>query len=295
VTSFLNKIAPDTVESISAKIAELNVSDVTELELVISCIMKKALTEPHYTEVYADLVYRLKSQLPEFQVEGATKPLGLKSALLNICQKEFEEMQRDSLDLTAEEAGNLNPAEVEFQRSARKKACLAHMKFLGHLFLRQLLPAKIIGQIIYDLAMCDNAQMVPSEHIVECICELLNNIGFTMDSTPVGKPAMGQVCMRLMELKRRTDSKTGKGVYTKRIQFAIQDLLDTRNADWTKKVFKAAAKTKDEIKEQQRQDMKDQAQGKNLDGAERIVVGARPTYITEGQKSAAAGAHGPGA
>jgi hypothetical protein len=289
--SLLNKVAPDTIESIAAKIAGLNIGDLAELELVIGCIMKKALTEPHYCETYADLVYRLKGQTPEFQVEGHSKPVGLKSALLNICQTQFEDMQRDSLELSEQEAASLDPAEVEFQRSQRKKTCLAQMKFLGHLFLRQLLTAKIIGQIIYDLAMCDSTSNseLPAEHIVECICELLNSIGYTMDSLPVGKEAVRQVCLRLLDLKQMKDPKTGKSRYSKRIQFAIQDLHETRHAGWTKKVFKAAAKTKQEIADDQR---RDEANGKAPDGSERILVGARPSYIVEGQNQRNAAAAG---
>merc|ERR1719464_1765360 len=88
------------------------------------------------------------------------------------------------------------------------------------------------------------------EHIVECMCELLNNIGYTMDSMPMGKLPLTQVCLRLMDLKQRKD-KAGKQVYSKRIQFHIQDLLDTRSKGWQKKTFKAVAKTKEEIKAEQ--------------------------------------------
>lgn len=79
---------------------------------------------------------------------------------------------------------------------------------------------------------------------MECICELLNSIGHTLDSRPAGKESIKQVCGRLLDLKQRKDKK-GKGVYPMRVQFMIQDLLDTKNAGWMKKVFKATAKTKD--------------------------------------------------
>merc|ERR1719163_1012726 len=79
----------------------------------------------------------------------------------------------------------------------------------------------------------------------------------------------------MLELKTST-REDGKQVYSKRIQFAIQDVLDTRQAGWTKKVFKTAAKTKEEV----RLDM--QRSGKDETGAEFVVAGLRPAYLTPG-------------
>ena len=52
----------------------------------------------------------------------------------------------------------------------------------------------------------------------------------------------------------------------------IQDLLDTKNAGWVMKTFKASAKTKDEIKQDA---ARDAASGKTPDGAEHVIAGAR--------------------
>jgi len=247
-------------------------------------IMKKAHTEPHYCETYADLVYKLKAEMPEFPAPDGGKPVSFKSTLLNCCQNEFETMVRQAPDLTPDEVADLGHEEVEFRKSQRKARTLANVKFIGHLFLRQLLTAKIIGSVIADLAMCDCVDVLPGEHVVECICELLNSIGYTLESMPAGKGAVAQVCGRLMDLKARTDNR-GKNVYSKRIQFGIQDLLDTRAAGWTKKVFKAVAKTKEEIRNEQSRDIKAQAAGKNLDGSEQVIAGARPSWLTNGPSS----------
>merc|ERR1712008_473412 len=83
---------------------------------------------------------------------------------------------------------------------------------------------------------------------------------------PSGKDALLQVCGRLMDLKQRRD-KNGKGAYCKRIQFQIQDLQDTRAAGWTRKVFKAAAKTKEEIRNEQHRDIKAQSKETYAGGA----------------------------
>merc|ERR1740121_848982 len=123
-------------------------------------------------------------------------------------------------------------------------------------------------------------------YTMESMCELLNNIGYTMESMPRGKAPLAQVCGRLMDLKQRKD-KAGKQVYSKRIQFQIQDLLDTRQAGWTSKTFKATAKTKEEIRLEQNRDIKAQEAGRSVEGGETVIKGARPTYLSAGPSAAA--------
>eukprot|EP00403_Amphidinium_massartii_P032030 CAMPEP_0178436200 /NCGR_PEP_ID=MMETSP0689_2-20121128/34318_1 /TAXON_ID=160604 /ORGANISM="Amphidinium massartii, Strain CS-259" /LENGTH=710 /DNA_ID=CAMNT_0020058291 /DNA_START=50 /DNA_END=2182 /DNA_ORIENTATION=- len=284
VQSFLNKICPENVSTIVEKLAQIQVNDASELELLISLIFKKALAEPHYCETYADLVFSLKSSFTEFPpCEDGGKPITFKSLLLNICQSEFESLPT-ILDPTEEDAGITDPEEIEFRRKQRKNRVLANMKFIGHLFLRQLLSAKVIGSVIQELVLCDNEDKVPEEHVIECTLELLLNIGYTLETIPFGAQSLTQVCGRLMDLKNRKRS-SGQGVYSKRIQFAIQDLLETRAAGWAKKLFRETAKTKEEIRLEQKRDEAAAACGKEAKKAEHVVAGMRPQYIEERKAS----------
>jgi len=253
---------------------DAKVTSPEELEVVISLIMKKALAEPHYCETYADLVCQLKGEMPEFPSADGGKPVSFKSTLLNVCQNEFEGITRDAMEFTEEEMEGKDKEELDFLRAGKKARCLANMKFIGHLFLRKLLTARIIGQVIQDLAMCHDATTHPAEHVLECICTLLNNIGYTLDGMPAGKESIKQVCGRLLDLKQRKNKK-GKAIYSMRIQFMIQDLLDTRNKGWVMKTFKQSAKTKDQIREDAKRDEKSQ----KIDGSETVVAGQRPAWM----------------
>jgi len=277
VRSLLNKICPESVHKIAARIKEESkVQSVGELQLVIGLVFRKALAEPHYCESYADLVHHLKTEMPEFLLEGEVKPVTFKSALINVCQDEFENMPR-TLAPTPEEATQCDADELQFKQGQQKARFLANMKFIGHLFLRELLPTKIIASVIQDLMMVESAD-APEEHVVECICEVLNAIGYTLEQKPVGKATIVQVCGRMLDLKQRKTNE-GKGVYSKRIQFAIQDILDTRKAGWTKKVFKIAARTKEEIRLEQERQIREQTAGKDVSVAEVVVAGQRPAYL----------------
>eukprot|EP00438_Fugacium_kawagutii_P015395 Skav225155 [mRNA] locus=scaffold1056:303579:304109:- [translate_table: standard] len=100
----------------------------------------------------------------------------------------------------------------------RKGKMLANIKFIGNLFLRQLLAVKVIGQavfapvcvkgtmfkrmlhsmfvirfvcqlslgawkVVHDLVGIKEGNALPEEHMIECVCELLQAIGFTLDES----------------------------------------------------------------------------------------------------------------
>jgi len=144
--------------------------------------------------------------------------------------------------------------------------------------LRSLLSARIVGSVLRDLATCDK-QAVPQEPMVECICELLQNIGFTLEQCgAAGKEALDSVCSRLAELKERPSEGDRAGMlYSKRIQFAIQDVLETRSNSWRRKTFKASAKTKMEIAQEQYRDIV--TGGVANDGSEIQIAGARRNML----------------
>ncbi|CAK0861618.1 unnamed protein product [Prorocentrum cordatum] len=115
-----------------------------------------------------------------------------------------------------------------------------------------------------------------AEHAIECACELLNAIGFTLESLPAGRAALSAVCGRMHAL-RYAKTESGKQAYSKRVQFTIQDILDARAADWTRKSFKTSAKTKEDIRLEQERDLHARSNGAE---GETVVAGQRPIYLT---------------
>jgi len=289
VQSLLNKVCPENVTTIVERIAAIKVNDATQLEIIIEAIFRKALTESHYCETYADLVFSLKSVFPQFPSQGGGKPMTFKSSVLNVCQNEFEELVMAADTPTNESTEDVDPEEVEFQRRKRKDRMRANMKFIGHLFLRQLLSAKVIGAIICELVLCaeQSADYVPEEHAIECACELLMNIGYTLEQLPTGFQALQLVCNRLFDLKARKTPE-GKPAYCKRMVFMMQDLLETRAADWVSKTFKSSAKTKEEIRMEQQRDLEAKSRGIQSPVAEHVVAGQRPMYISSTNAATAA-------
>jgi len=266
VNSLLNKVCPESVAVITQRVASIQIHSAEELQVVIGLIFKKALAEPHYCETYADMVLALKQCMPEFPSPTGNKPITFKAALLNTTQSEFEALSQ-ILTITAEESNSLQPEEIDTLRKKRRDRARGNMRFIGQLFLRTLLGSRIIESIIKDLAKCEDADVAPEEAIVECLCELLQNTGYTLErSGEAGKASLSKVCDKLCAIKSN---------YSKRIQFGIQDVLDIRGAGWKKKTFKASAKTKEEIRREQEQDLWAQACGREVQSAEVQIAGAR--------------------
>jgi hypothetical protein len=266
VNSLLNKVCPESVTVITQRVAGIEIKSAEELQVVIGLIFKKALAEPHYCETYADMVLALKQCMPEFPSPTGNKPITFKAALLNTTQSEFEALSQ-ILTITAEESNGLQADEIDTLRKKRRDRARGNMRFIGQLFLRALLGSRIIESIIKDLVKCEDPDLTPEEAIVECVCELLQNTGYTLEcSGEAGKASLSKVCDKLCAIK---------GKYSKRIQFGIQDVLDIRGAGWKKKSFKASAKTKGEIRREQEQDLWAAACGRDMQRAEVQIAGAR--------------------
>lgn len=278
VRSLLNKICPDNLQVITEQLAAIELKNVEQLETIIKLIFGIALTDPHYCETYADMVFTLKSRYPEFPAErDGEKAVTFARALLNTCQNEFESLPT-TFEPTDEERARMEPADLAHEMQLRKKKMLANMKFIGHLFLRQLLAVKVIGQVVHDLIGIKEG--LPEEHMIECTCELLCTIGYTLDLTQNGKALMSQFFSRLVDLKRSKTADEKAFAFSMRVRFQIQNLIDLRQNGWQRKLFREVAKTKDEVKGEAIKQAQATAKGAGTDAMFATqVVGQRPAYI----------------
>eukprot|EP00971_Amphidinium_carterae_P067891 1343890-Amphidinium_carterae.1 len=89
-----------------------------------------------------------------------------------------------TMEVTAEEMAKMDIIEQEDTKTSRKKKYLALMLLIGQLYLRHLLSTRVIAGIMDDLS---DKNSIPEEHILECICELLVAIGYTLEQSEAGK------------------------------------------------------------------------------------------------------------
>jgi len=270
VNSLLNKICPDNLQRITEQLAEVHLSSVDDLELVISLVFQAALTNSHYCETYADMIFAVKSKYKEFPPEEEDeKPVTFTRVLLNFCQNEFERLP-ETLEPAEEELRDSSVTREDFVKQ-RKDRMLAHMRFLGHLFLRNLLSPRILQTVVSDLLDDRPNGDLPEEHHLDCACELLTEIGFTLETkSQVGRQLMETASLRLLQLKNGACHMDGSTAFSKRMQFRIDDLLELRSRSWCKKLYRETARTLGEIR--------------RCDGASEVFsttkAGVQPAYMT---------------
>merc|ERR1740121_998596 len=119
---------------------------------------------------------------------------------------------------------------------------VANMKFIGHLFLRQLIVVKVLSTVIHELMSYKES---PEEHEIECVCVLLQTVGHELDDKEHGRMLMVQYAARLMDLKRSVTSD-GKLVLSERVCARIQELLDLRQNGWQKRTPQATAQAEED-------------------------------------------------
>uniref|UniRef100_A0A7S1PBX2 MIF4G domain-containing protein n=1 Tax=Vitrella brassicaformis TaxID=1169539 RepID=A0A7S1PBX2_9ALVE len=193
----------------------------------------KAVSEPNFSEMYADLCQILRWRSPEFPHEKE-KGKTFYRALLNKCQEEFEKLPETKMTLSDEDKAKLSSDDQEIKLKKLKDRILGNIKFIGELFLRRLLSAKVVKEVVTSLIGAD-ASYCPEELFIECLCELITTIGWKLDSTDAGKSLLTVFSRRMRELK-------AKDRYSERIKSTLQDVLDLRQNGRRQKVHKEKAK-----------------------------------------------------
>jgi translation initiation factor 4G len=91
----LNKLTKDTFGTLSKQLVDIMKVQITDPEVlkgVINTIFEKALGEPSFCTMYAELCRILEKNCPPFESEKKEgKPQTFKRFLLNRCQEEFEQ------------------------------------------------------------------------------------------------------------------------------------------------------------------------------------------------------------
>jgi len=187
-----------------------------ELEHVVRIIYSKALAEPDSIETHADMIFSLRTRYPEFPPAHEGKRVcSFTRILTTICQEEFEKIPT-----------SLDPFALK-----RKAKALALMKLIGNLCLRQMIAVKAIGWVLHDLLGARRLYRRSGEHLIECACELLKIVGFTLENTRHGNLILSQAMMNLM-CWRNLKKTSGTSVLSKAVTSQIQDVINKRGRNW---------------------------------------------------------------
>lgn len=247
VMSLLNKMTVDSFQAITNQIADIEISQPWQMDVVIGLIFDKAVVEHSYSEMYAEMCKKLRTTWPELtgvdQETGQSVPVTFTRAIIEKCQVEFDAMP-DVLAPTEADVTKArgNPEDLEMFMQKRKERILGNMKFIAQLFLMRILSSRVIRSVVEQLLFRTEE---PEEHYIECIGILLHNIGATLMDSESGRAYVDQFVERMQELMKRE-------CYGKRIRFMMQDVVDAAQAGWEGKHagsrLASAAKSKEEVR-----------------------------------------------
>lgn len=274
----LNKICPENLDTIVRQLQDLKPKDAEELECIVTTLFAKALHDPHYCETYADAVHGLCACYPEFPPEEGGKPVTFRRVLVTAVQNAFESLTASLAEVNLADG---YPEEAESELRKRRASLVANMKFIGHLFLRELLPLRVIGVVMQDLLRVGEGSVgLSHEYGAECACELLQAVGHTLEHKPAGRALVVQVVGRLTELRNGVDAD-GKHILSGWTRCKVQDVIELRKQGWSKKLLREEAKPL--------ADVRTEAQERARGGAAafgKTLAGAKPACIAAAEAAA---------
>eukprot|EP01068_Selenidium_serpulae_P007874 Selendium_serpulae@DN4828_c0_g1_i1.p1 len=243
VNGLLNKLTIERFPTVAERLAFLveNVSSDKALNAVVTMTVEKAVTEPQFSETYADLCEILKWRSPTNIgcLDAKQSQTAFSKALIENCQRQFQNMPR-TLTLTEEDKATLASSgeDEDYITKKKKTRMLGVTRLIGELTVRQMLSIQISKRVAHQLLFAQDQE----EHLVECMCQLFVTTGYYMDGKG-HSDLLNQWECRLKEL-------CASGDCSKRLHIMIQDILETRERKWAKKVHKGRPKGLNQLKEE---------------------------------------------
>jgi hypothetical protein len=166
---------------------------------------------------YAELCLKLSSKCPSFTDEDGGE-LSFRRLLLNRCQREFEDKNRELTPAANQTVGDMIEAEFKM-----KRRILGNIRFVGELFRLGMLGVAIVVSCVVSLLPLDR---LPDVEDLEVMCNLLTTAGAMMEKANAKSAAFIKDCFgKIQKLANNTQLEA-------RIRFKLQDLIDFRANGW---------------------------------------------------------------
>ncbi|XP_047063984.1 eukaryotic translation initiation factor 4G-like [Lolium rigidum] len=235
--AILNKLTPQNFDKLFEQVKEVKIDNVSTLSGVISQIFDKALMEPTYCEMYANLCFLLAGALPDFSTDN--EKVTFKRLMLDKCQDEFERGEREEADADKpEEEGEVKQTKEEREGKIVKarRRMLGNIRLIGELYKKRMLTEQIMHDCIKKLlGSCQN----PNEENIEALCKLMSTIGEMIDH-PKAKEHMDAYFDRMHNLSTSQ-------LISSRVRFLLRDSIDLRKNQWHQRRKVEGPKKIDEV------------------------------------------------
>lgn len=268
VRSLLNKLTLEKFDKIFKQIIEIEINSYELLDRIVKEIFEKTLFEPEFSGMYAELCRQLDIHLADPLrksdiLDPQGKQISFKTILVNNCRDEFtsfaasaeskdeeKEENTSSEQASTEEVKKKTSAEekeeAELRATKAKRRMLANVRFIGELFLKDLLREKVIHRYCIQRLLKLGIEK-KEEDVLEALCKLVSKTGAKMSTNQEAARQINGYFVRF-------ESLTRDFTLPARIRFMLQDLIDQRGNSWKVRRQKASAKTIAEIHQQAKEE-----------------------------------------
>uniref|UniRef100_A0A8C1R5Q1 Eukaryotic translation initiation factor 4 gamma 2 n=1 Tax=Cyprinus carpio TaxID=7962 RepID=A0A8C1R5Q1_CYPCA len=229
VRGILNKLTPEKFDKLCLELLNVGVDNKLVLKGVILLIVDKALEEPKYSSLYAQLCLRLAEDAPNFdgqtpEIQSSQKQsTTFRRLLITKLQDEFENRTKN-VEIYDKQDNPLTSEEEE-QRAIAKIKMLGNIKFIGELGKLNPIHESILHKCIKTLLeKKKRVQLKDMGEDLECLCQIMRTVGPRLDHDKA-KSLMDQYFGRMQSLMNNKDLPA-------RIRFLLQDTVELRENNW---------------------------------------------------------------
>uniref|UniRef100_A0A3Q3GXE5 Eukaryotic translation initiation factor 4 gamma 2 n=1 Tax=Labrus bergylta TaxID=56723 RepID=A0A3Q3GXE5_9LABR len=229
VRGILNKLTPEKFDKLCLELLNVGVDSKLVLKGIILLIVDKALEEPKYSQLYAQLCLRLAEDAPNFEDPSTENPATQKQnttfrrLLISKLQDEFENRAKN-VELFEKQESPLTTEEEE-QRAIAKIKMLGNIKFIGELGKLNLIHESILHKCIKTLLdKKKRVQLKDMGEDLECLCQIMRTVGPKLDHEKA-RSLMDQYFGRMQSLTTNKELPA-------RIRFLLQNTVELRANKW---------------------------------------------------------------
>jgi translation initiation factor 4G len=220
----LNKITPEKFQPLSDDLLSLNLNSKKILLGVIHLIFEKALDEPKYSSMYAQLCRRISREGSTLEPEGDSR-YTFETLLIRVCQDKF--INRSQYSEKIINAPSQEDVDEEERRYIAKQKILGNVKFIGELFKLEMLNAATLHKMLEQLL---DKKSRPYPNLddrcedMECLSQIFRTCGRQLD-TDKSKNLIDQYFDNM-------EHKSNSSKYPPRIRFMLRDIIELRKDGW---------------------------------------------------------------
>uniref|UniRef100_A0A182JS41 Eukaryotic translation initiation factor 4 gamma 2 n=1 Tax=Anopheles christyi TaxID=43041 RepID=A0A182JS41_9DIPT len=223
VRGILNKLTPEKFQKLSDELLKLDLNSSKILNGVILLIFDKALDEPKYSSMYAQLCKRIQKEL-ETDIDKSKSSTFLQ-ILLNVCRDKFENRVQYSEKIINSESTLTD--DLEEKKNVAKQKILGNVKFIGELYKLGMLVEAHLHKMLRSLFTNKSSSSTEKNcEDMECLAQLIRTCGKNLD-TELGKQLMDQYFERMEKYSQP------QSIFPPRIRFLLRDLIELRKNNWT--------------------------------------------------------------